>query len=184
LQVLLDFYSGTLYYIKTMAMRNGLNSESKCGYNTPYISPACMMIHCLIVAVVLLCSPTRAQNQLQKRTDRTRNVLVINSYRPTYDWARQTVKGIEDTFTQYKDRIELEIEYMHSRYFDDEKHYKNLYELYKHQASSRKYDVIIAADDNALRFVLQYRDELYPNVQSSSVASRKVTTWFQKAMTS
>jgi len=91
-------------------------------------------------------------------------VLVINSYRPTYDWAEQTTKGIEDTFTQYKDRIELEIEYMNSRHFTDEKHYKNLYELYKHKATFRKYDVIIAADDNALRFVLRYRDELYPNV--------------------
>ena len=147
-----------------MAMRNGLNSESKCGYNTPYISPACMMIHCLIVAMALLCSPARAQNQPQKGTGRTRNVLVINSYRPTYDWAKQTTKGIEDTLAQYKDRIELEIEYMYSRHCSDEEHYKNLYELYKHKASSRKCDVIIAADDNALRFVLQHRDELYPNV--------------------
>jgi PAS domain S-box-containing protein len=164
LQVLLDFYSGILYYIKTMAMRNGLNSESKCGYNTPYISTASMMIHCLIVTAVLLCSPAGAQGQLQKRTGRTRNVLLINSYRPTYDWTRQTTKGIEDTFTQYKDRIELEIEYMHSRHFEDEKHYENLYELYKHKASSRKYDVIIAADDNAFRFMRQHREELYPNV--------------------
>ena len=87
-------------------MRNGLNSESNRGHNTPAV---CKVIRCLIVAMVLLCSPAKAQNLPQKSTDRTRNVLVINSYRPTYDWAQQTVKGIEDTLEQYKDRIELKI---------------------------------------------------------------------------
>ena len=161
---MLDFCSKNLYYIRIMTMRNWLNLERKQGYKSPYISPVWMIIRSLIVVMVLLCLPASAQNQPQESTGRTRNVLVINSYRPTYDWARQTIKGIEGTLRQYKDRIEIKIEYMNSRHFDDEKHYKNLYELYKHKATFRKYDVIIAADDNALRFVLQHRDEIYPNV--------------------
>ena len=95
---------------------------------------------------------------------RIRRVLVLNSYHPTYEWTKLVVDGIESTLQQYSDRIEMDIEYMDTKHFENETHYGNLYALYKHKARQRQYDVIITSDDDALSFVLQHRPELYPNV--------------------
>jgi len=92
-------------------------------------------------------------------------VLMLNSYHPTYEWTKLIVDGIESTLQQYSDRIEMDIEYMDTRHFEeDETHYENFYALYKHKARRRQYDVIITSDNDALSFVLQHRIELYPNI--------------------
>ena len=96
--------------------------------------------------------------------DHVRKVLVLNSYHPTHDWTETVVKGVESTLQQYEGKIEMDIGYMDTRYFYDERHYENLYALYKNKARRRQYDVVIASDNYALLFLLRYRDELYPNV--------------------
>ena len=96
---------------------------------------------------------------------RIRRVLVLNSYHPTYEWTKLIVDGIEATLQQYSDRIEMDIEYMDTRHFEeDETHYGKLYALYKHKTRQKRYDVIITSDDDAFSFVLQHRTELYTNV--------------------
>ena len=94
----------------------------------------------------------------------TRRVLVLNSYHPTYEWTQLTLSGIESTLGRYKEKIELDVEYMDTKNFNDQKHYENLYAFYKNKSSRRQYDVIIATDNSAFLFLLRYRDELYPNV--------------------
>ena len=98
------------------------------------------------------------------RAGQTRKVLVLNSYHPTYEWTKSTLQGIESALGQYKDEIELDVEYMDTKNFNDKKHYENLYALYKNKASRKHYDVISATDNSAFLFLLQYRDDLYPNV--------------------
>ena len=117
--------------------------------------------YCLATTTVicLLISGTA-----QAQPERGRNVLVINSYHPTYIWTKWVVDAIESALEQYKHGILLDIEYMDTKHFNDPEHYENLYMLYKHKAASKNYDVIIICDDNGLRFFLQYQDRLYPNV--------------------
>jgi len=66
--------------------------------------------------------------------------------------------------TDYEGTIQLHYEYMDTRELADAKHYENLYNLYKFKARFRKYHVIIAADNNALEFLLEYGRDLYPGV--------------------
>jgi len=101
------------------------------------------------------------------KAEKIKRVIVFNSYHPTYSWAKETIKGIETTFADYDPSIELDIEYMDTRRVKDEKHYENLYNLYKHKnmhygTAGRRYDVIIACDDAALLFMLKHRAEI-PN---------------------
>ncbi len=93
-----------------------------------------------------------------------RRVLILNSYHPTYEWTETVVNGVESTLQQYEGKVEIDIEYMDTKYFRDEKHYENLYALYKNKARRKQYDVVLASDNYALLFLLRYRDELYPNV--------------------
>jgi signal transduction histidine kinase len=74
------------------------------------------------------------------------------------------MNGIESTLKQYKEPIELDVEYMDTRHFNDEKHYNNLYAIYKNKAGKKQYDVIIASDNDALSFLVKHRQELYPSV--------------------
>lgn len=45
--------------------------------------------------------------------------------------------------------------------------HQELYGLFKHKYSKIKLDVIIATDDNALNFLLKYRNELFPDIPIS-----------------
>jgi PAS domain S-box-containing protein len=53
---------------------------------------------------------------------------------------------------------------MDTKQFHDQPHYQRLYSLLQNKAGHRKYDVIITVDNNALLFLLKYRDRLYPDV--------------------
>jgi ABC-type uncharacterized transport system substrate-binding protein len=53
---------------------------------------------------------------------------------------------------------------MDTKRFSDETHYANIYTLLKNKSKQLQCDVIIAVDNNALLFLLKYRDELYPEV--------------------
>ena len=116
------------------------------------------------VAMVFMTVCLLLAGLAQAQAGRPCRVLVLNSYHPTYSWAKLVMGGIESTLGQYDDRIELDIEYMNTKYFQDERHYENLYALYKHKAGQKQYDVVLACDNNAFLFVLRYRGELYPNV--------------------
>ena len=100
--------------------------------------------YCLATTTVicLLISGTA-----QAQPERGRNVLVINSYHPTYIWTKWVVDAIESVLEQYKHGILLDIEYMDTKHFNDPEHYENLYMLYKHKAASKNYDVIVICND-------------------------------------
>lgn len=46
--------------------------------------------------------------------------------------------------------------------YDDE-YIKKLYELYEYKYKDRKFDVIISSDDNALNFLREYHQDLFPD---------------------
>ncbi len=108
----------------------------------------------------LLLSTTTAVARLGDK----HNILVVNSYHPTYRWTGLIMNGINSTLEQYKGTITIDVEYMDTKSITDEQHYENLYALYKHKSKYKQYDVIITTDNNALAFVLRHRAELYPNV--------------------
>jgi len=51
---------------------------------------------------------------------------------------------------------------MDSKFISDEIHFHNLYNLISHKYRQRSPDVIIVSDDNALRFIREYGDEMFP----------------------
>jgi ABC-type uncharacterized transport system substrate-binding protein len=93
----------------------------------------------------------------------TKRVLVLNSYHKGYHWTDRIMAGIHSVFDEQED-VELFINYMDAKRISDETHYRLLRDLYKHEYRSQEMDVIIATDDHALDFLLQYREELFPGV--------------------
>lgn len=117
---------------------------------------------CFFALIAVICG--FSTSGVSAQTERPRRVLVLQSYHPTYEWTKSVMNGVESTLKQYKDIIELDVEYMDSRHFNDEKHLENLYALYKDKMSRRQYEVILTGDNDALLFLLRHRNELYPDV--------------------
>jgi PAS domain S-box-containing protein len=93
-----------------------------------------------------------------------KNILLLNSYNEGYVWTDGIVAAVEDKIQDSRINANIDIEYMNTKQIYDERYFDKLYELYRYKYSSRKYDVIIASDDDAYNFLLKYRDRLFPGV--------------------
>ncbi|MBN1876195.1 MAG: PAS domain S-box protein [Anaerolineae bacterium] len=92
------------------------------------------------------------------------HVLLLQSYHKGMTWADEITSGVEDVLNTYISDAELTVEYMDTKRLSDNTHYENLYQLYQHKFKADTFDIIITADDNALDFILRYRDHLFPDV--------------------
>jgi PAS domain S-box-containing protein len=88
---------------------------------------------------------------------------VLNSYHQGLRWSDNIVKGITSTFEAQKKTVELQIEYLDTKRINDPFYLVKLYDIYRYKFRHRQFDVIIASDDHALGFLLEYSAELFGN---------------------
>ncbi len=91
-----------------------------------------------------------------------KKVLVLNSYHKGLSWTDSIVKGIESVLKPGNSQVELHFEYMDTKRYYGEQYTLELYAMYKHKFSKERFDVVIVSDNNALNFMLEYHDELFP----------------------
>lgn len=92
-------------------------------------------------------------------------IFILNSYHKGLLWSDNIVNGIETTFDSSDEYIELTIEYMDSKNNLYNETYKQmLYDFYSYKYAQVSFDVVIATDDNALNFLLDYHDDLFPSI--------------------
>jgi PAS domain S-box-containing protein len=90
-------------------------------------------------------------------------VLVLNSYHKGFPWTDNIVSGIESVLSPEDSDVDLFVEYMDTKsmgYGDDYK--RLLHDLYIHKYKDQNVDLVISSDDNALDFLREYHDELFP----------------------
>lgn len=93
-----------------------------------------------------------------------RSILYINSYHNGYQWSDSEFDGIRSTFEQSRYKVDLQVEYMDTKKFKSDQVTAHLLSLYRKKFSTKRFDVIIVSDDDAFRFALDYRPELFPGV--------------------
>ena len=91
-----------------------------------------------------------------------KRVLVLHSYHQGYHWTDRIMSGMNSVFNK-KDNVELFISYMDTKRRSDPAYFKQLRDLYATKYEFVSFDAIVSSDDHALDFLLQYRDELFPN---------------------
>lgn len=89
-------------------------------------------------------------------------VLVLNSYHPGYVWADSVTEGLRSVFDGQGSSLRVSYEYMDTKRYQPDEIFGTLKEVYRLKYGSVHFDVIVAADNNALDFLLRYRDELFP----------------------
>ena len=93
----------------------------------------------------------------------TKEVLLLHSYHKGYIWSDDISKTIEKKFAPTKN-IELSTVYMDTKRVENPKYISNLAHLYKEQFQERKFDLIIASDNNAFEFAIKYHDYLFKDL--------------------
>ena len=89
-----------------------------------------------------------------------KRVLLISSYHPAFPTFFQQVDGMRSVFDPLF--VDLDIEFMDSKRFYTPENLNNFYNSLRYKLSrTEDYDVVMAADDNALSFVLEHEQELF-----------------------
>ena len=90
-----------------------------------------------------------------------KEVLLLHSYHKAYEWTDSISRSIENNL-KYSD-VEITTEYMDTKRIYSKDYLESLYEFYKKRYSNRKFDIIIASDNNALEFLNTYHDTFFPD---------------------
>lgn len=94
--------------------------------------------------------------------DETKKILFISSYSESYATVPDHIKGIQRALG---DRATLDIEYMDTKRLDIAENIGLFYELMKFKVKNLPtYDAVIVGDDTALQFVMNRKDELFPQI--------------------
>lgn len=89
-----------------------------------------------------------------------KEVLLLHSYHKGYIWSDDISKTIEKEFQNLED-IELTTVYMDTKRIADPIYLDQLAKLYKQQFKKRNFDLIIASDNNAFDFAINYHEYLF-----------------------
>jgi PAS domain S-box-containing protein len=90
------------------------------------------------------------------------SVLVLHSYHPGYQWTDSVQQGIAETFASLAPRTRVYVEYMDTKRIAPEQIFAPLADFLDRKYRNHRPDLILASDDNALDFLLRYRDRLFP----------------------
>jgi PAS domain S-box-containing protein len=109
----------------------------------------------ILLGFVLVSSPSVAQTKVKR-------VLVLNAYHEGFHWTDRIMQGIRSVFDNEED-IELFVTYMDTKRSSDREYFAKLRDLYAYRYQALKFDAIVSSDDHALNFLLNFRDELFPD---------------------
>lgn len=119
-----------------------------------YVKATTFIMACIIVWVLGI-------RHVQAFEDEKR-VLFISSYSADTESAELQIDGVKSVLG---DQVELNYEFMDANILEDESSRKLFFDKIKYKVDrTEKYDVIIVADDPALRFMIDYGEELFKGI--------------------
>ncbi|QUI22391.1 EAL domain-containing protein [Vallitalea pronyensis] len=118
-------------------------------------------LYYFVMLIIVLWYILTSSNVVMASGYKMNRVLFISSYSPSFQTFFRQVDGIRSELDNM--HIMLDIEFMNSERFFTEESIANFYENLSYKIKKLlPYDVIIVADDNALKFILTYKEKLFP----------------------
>ena len=113
-------------------------------------------------AFIFICFLNAPMAEAQE--EQMRKVLVLNSYHRGYVWSDRIMDAIQAELDKTDLHLELHFEYMDTQRQEYKQAHPILRQYYREKYRDVQFDLIISSDDNALYFLLTYRDILFPGV--------------------
>ncbi len=114
-----------------------------------------------ISALLLAALAAAGAIPLRAATRPNPNILVLNSYSPTYRWAADAYAGVVGGLESGPVSYQLFAEYMDWKRFSSAENLDALKEVYAVRYSDLHIDLIVAVDDAALLFALENRSSVF-----------------------
>lgn len=114
------------------------------------------------IIIFFLCISTLTPAPSIAAKKQAATVLVLNSYHMGYLWGEAVLQGIRDELEQAQIPMKVHYEFMDTKQYSPAEIFPILYKLYSTKYKNTKFDAIIASDNNALDFLVRYRDQLFP----------------------
>jgi len=111
-----------------------------------------LISYALLLLLVLCQSAMSAENR--------QRILCLHSYDPSYEWQKSMDTAIDRTLLNAVPDIEIYHEYMDVLRIPDPAFQVDLFNYLKSKYRDIQFNVILASDNNALNFLLNYRDWL------------------------
>jgi two-component system, cell cycle sensor histidine kinase and response regulator CckA len=121
-------------------------------------------INSLIIRIVACLLLTICPYISNANADSGPKILILHSYHQGYLWTDMIQEGVSRSLSATFPKAELYVEYMNTKRQVREVLFPQLQELYRLTYKNTQFDVIVASDNNALDFLLLYRDSLFPGV--------------------
>lgn len=102
-----------------------------------------------------------ANTQSELGQEEQLNILLLNSYHDGYVWSNDLKTGVKDVFDVHFKNYNMRIEHMDTKNKSTDAYLLELRDLYLTKFDEETFDLIICADDNALKFLLKYHDEVF-----------------------
>ena len=93
-----------------------------------------------------------------------RKILVIHSYHITYSWTDNITRGIQSVLKEQDEIFDVQIEFLDSKQSFDVNYQRMLHDMFLHKYKNKRVDLIICSDDDALTFLVDYRDEIFGEI--------------------
>ena len=90
-----------------------------------------------------------------------KDILVLHSYHKGYGWSDDISKAIEENFKNQD--VTIFTEYMDTKHIYSYDYKLQLLKLYQYKYKNKKFDIIIASDNNALNFLERFHDKVFQN---------------------
>lgn len=123
---------------------------------------------CLVLAAILIfrifnSELTDEDIRVEAPAEVSHRVLFLCSYTPLYFTYDSQAAGIEEVL--YPNGVEYDVVYMDAKNFGSLLDQQVFYNYMKvHMSDRRKYEAVLAGDDDALKFALQYQNELFAGI--------------------
>jgi len=93
-----------------------------------------------------------------------RQVLIIHSYHAGLSWTDSVMDGIREALRQKHDEVQISAEFLDARRYPGHEHARQIREVIVAKLQRLAPDLVIAADNAALEFVLALREQLLAQV--------------------
>ncbi|KJF44126.1 sensor histidine kinase [Draconibacterium sediminis] len=91
-------------------------------------------------------------------------ILVLHSYHQGLDWSDNVSRGIQEIMSAHDEEVELFYEYLDTKRYTDSLYFSRIERFYRERLQQNQFDLIITVDDDALKFLLDNREEIYKNI--------------------
>jgi diguanylate cyclase (GGDEF)-like protein len=120
-----------------------------------------------ILLFFILFSSLALSSDLLQKVDNKKHILVLHSYHQGMTWVESINKSIIDVLQPEKNDYIIYTEYMDSKRHNSKEYYESLKVFYKKKYENMKFDIILSSDNNAFKFLVDERDEIFGDVPVS-----------------